>query len=106
MADERVKDLVERRVALETGLQNEKEVLSEAKTRAYEGHYAALERALAARFRATHDEEERITIVLELMRILENRLVYLHNFSVDPTSDSRVLARLVTKFIVSVYRPR
>src|SRR5258708_16596671 len=37
--------------------------------------------------------------MLELMRILENRLVYLHNFIVDPTSDSRILAQLVTQFI-------
>jgi len=33
------------------------------------------------------------------MRILENRLVYLHNFIVDATSDNRILAQLVTRFI-------
>src|SRR5258708_14350666 len=37
--------------------------------------------------------------MLELRRILENRLVYLHNFIVDPTADNRVLAQLVTQFI-------
>jgi tetratricopeptide (TPR) repeat protein len=37
--------------------------------------------------------------MLEMIRILENRLVYLHNFSVDPTSDNRMLAQLVTTFI-------
>src|SRR5258708_29328159 len=37
--------------------------------------------------------------MLELMRTLKTRLVYLHNFIVDPTSDSRILAQLVTQFI-------
>src|SRR5207249_11075567 len=32
-------------------------------------------------------------------RILENRLVYLHNFIVDATTDNRILAQLVTRFI-------
>ena len=96
MADEQVRGLVERRVALETRLQNEKGTLSEARTRAYDDEYASLQRALAARFRESRDEGDRITVMLELMRILENRLVYLHNFSVDSTSDSRVLAQLVT----------
>src|SRR3954452_4776797 len=67
--------------------------------RAYDDDYSALQRKLAARFRDTGEERDRITIMLELMRILENRLVYLHNFIVDPTSDNRVLAGLVTKFI-------
>ncbi len=102
MADEQVRDLVERRVALETRLQNEKGTLSEARTRAYDDEYASLQRALAACFRESRDEGDRITVMLELMRILENRLVYLHNFSVDSTSDSRVLAQLVTKFIEQI----
>ena len=42
---------------------------------------------------------DRITIMLEMMRILENRLVYLHNFIVDATTDNRILAQLVTRFI-------
>src|SRR5213595_1146722 len=54
---------------------------------------------VAALFKETVDDGQRITVMLELMRILENRLVYLHNFIVDPTSDNRVLAQLVTKFI-------
>ena len=45
-------------------------------------------------------------MMLELIRILENRLVYLHNFMVDPTSDNRVLAQLVTKFIDQLARTR
>src|SRR5437899_12321320 len=45
-------------------------------------------------------------MMLELMRILENRLVYLHNFIVDPTSDNRILAQLVTRFIDQLGRDR
>jgi tetratricopeptide (TPR) repeat protein len=91
--------LVAERVALETRLQNETEAPSEGRARQYEDEYAALQRRLAALFKQTGGESERITVMLELMRILENRLVYLHNFVVDATSDNRLLAQLVTKFI-------
>ena len=91
--------LVDERVALETRLQNEKGELSEERAQQYETEYASLQRNLAALFRETGDERERITVMLELMRILENRLVYLHNFQVDPTSDNRLFAQLVTRFI-------
>jgi tetratricopeptide (TPR) repeat protein len=57
-------------------------------------------------FRETPGEQQRITITLEMMRILENRLVYLQNFTVDPTSESRMLARLVTEFIEQVTQNR
>jgi tetratricopeptide (TPR) repeat protein len=40
------------------------------------------------------------------MRILENRLVYLQNFIVEPSSDNRILAQLVTKFIDQMSRER
>jgi tetratricopeptide (TPR) repeat protein len=98
MAD-RIHDLVEQRIALETRLQNEKGEISEAKAHGYDQEYAALQRRLAARFKEAGEERDRITIMLELIRILENRLVYLQNFTVDSTADSRVLARLVTEFI-------
>ena len=101
MAD-RIQDLIEQRIVLETRLQNEKGELSEARAHAYDAEYSALQRRLAARFKEGTEERERITIMLELIRILENRLVYLQNFTVDPTSDSRVLAVLVTKFIDQV----
>lgn len=91
--------LVDERVALETRLQNETQELSEARAREYETQYAALQRRLAALFKQTGGEQERITVMLELMRILENRLVYLHAFVVDATSDNRLLAQLVTRFI-------
>jgi tetratricopeptide (TPR) repeat protein len=91
--------LVNQRVALETRLQNEPGELTETLARQYGDEYSALQRNLAGLFKITTDEAQRITLMLELMRILENRLVYLHNFIVDPTSDSRILAQLVTRFI-------
>jgi tetratricopeptide (TPR) repeat protein len=91
--------LVDQRVALETRLQNEPGELTETLARQYGDEYSALQRRLAGLFKSTSDEAQRITLMLELMRILENRLVYLHNFIVDPTSDSRILAQLVTQFI-------
>src|SRR5262245_2307034 len=94
--------LVDERVALETRLQNEKGELSEDLADRYEGEYADLQRKLAALFRRTSEERERITLMLELMRILENRLVYLHNFVVDANPDNRLLAQLVTRFIAEI----
>jgi tetratricopeptide (TPR) repeat protein len=41
-----------------------------------------------------------------MMRILENRLVYLQNFIVEPSSDNRILAQLVTKFIDQMSREK
>jgi tetratricopeptide (TPR) repeat protein len=102
----KVKDLVDQRVALETRLQNEKGELSDATVRRYDDEYAALQRQLAGLFRSASDDPQRITIMLEMMRILENRLVYLHNFTVDPTSDNRILAQLVTRFIDDLARTR
>jgi tetratricopeptide (TPR) repeat protein len=94
-----ITSLVDQRVALETKLQNEPGEISEARARQYGDEYSALQRKLAALFKQSSDEAQRITLMLELMRILENRLVYLHNFIVDTTSDNRILAQLVTQFI-------
>ncbi|MEA2345154.1 MAG: hypothetical protein QOF63_3323, partial [Thermoanaerobaculia bacterium] len=91
--------LVDQRVALETKLQNEPGEISEARARQYSDDYSSLQRKLAGLFKQSNDETQRITLMLELMRILENRLVYLHNFIVDTTSDNRILAQLVTQFI-------
>src|SRR5437016_2256065 len=91
--------LGDERVALEARLQNEKGELSDERAGRYENEYAALQRKLAELFKQTTDERERITVMLELMRILENRLVYLHNFQVDASSDNRLFAQLVTHFI-------
>ena len=94
-----VSALVDERMALETQLQHESGAMSDAVTRRYDDAYSSLQRRLAALFRSARDDDERTTIMLEMMRILENRLVYLHNFVVDPTSDNRILAGLVTRFI-------
>jgi len=102
----RLSQLVEDRVALETLLQNEPGELSEASGREYDARYQALQRRLSAMFREAGGDQERITVMLEMMRILENRLVYLQNFVVDPTSENRILAQLVTRFIDEVSRER
>lgn len=99
-------DLIDERVALEARLQNEPGQLSESRAHEYESRYVALQRKLSAMFTGTKNEAERITVMLEMMRILENRLVYLQNFVVDPTSDNRVLAQLVTRFIAELAEHR
>lgn len=100
----RIKGLLDQRIALEAKLQNEKGELSEGATRSYDDSYAALQRQLAALFKETGDDSQRVTIMLEMMRILENRLVYLQNFIVEPSSDNRILAQLVTRFIDQMSR--
>ena len=94
-----VKQLVDQRVALESRLQNETSELSDARARLYDHEYNDLQKQLAALFKSVKSDGDRITIMLEMMRILENRLVYLHNFIVDATTDNRILAQLVTRFI-------
>ena len=101
-----IKELVDERVGLESRLQNERGELSGSRAAGYQREYAALQRKLSTMFKESKDESSRITIMLEMMRILENRLVYLHNFLVDDTSDNRILAQLVTRFIDQVARER
>lgn len=102
----RIKDLLDLRIALETRLQNEKGELSDAASSRYDDSYAGLQRQLAALFKEAGDDAQRVTIMLEMMRILENRLVYLQNFIVEPSSDNRILAQLVTKFIDQMNREK
>lgn len=102
----RLRQIVDQRVALETKLQNEPGELSDSSLREYDGKYQALQRQLASMFREASADQERITIMLEMMRILENRLVYLQNFIVDPSSENRLLAQLVTKFIDDMSREK
>jgi tetratricopeptide (TPR) repeat protein len=94
-----LKELIDQRVALETRLRNERGELPESRARQYDDEYTALQRQLATLFRQAGSESDRITLMLEMMRILENRLVYIQNFIVDPTNDNRTLAQLVTRFI-------
>jgi len=102
----RLRQLVDDRIALETKLQKEPGELSDGALREYDGKYQSLQRQLAAMFREAGDDQQRITIMLEMMRILENRLVYLQNFIVDPSSENRILAQLVTKFIDQISQTR
>ncbi len=95
----RLKTSVEQRVALESELQNTPGALAGADQR-----YQSLQRQLSSMFREAGTDQERITIMLEMMRILENRLVYLQNFVVDPSSENKLLAQLVTKFIDEMSR--
>jgi tetratricopeptide (TPR) repeat protein len=101
-----IRTLVDQRVALETKLQKEPGELSEANASSYDAGYSKLQRQLAALFKQTSEEAPRITLMLELMRILENRLVYLHNFIVDATSDNRIFAQLVMQFIAQLLSQR
>jgi tetratricopeptide (TPR) repeat protein len=104
MADltSRLNELVAERLRLETTLQGEQSEMSDARTRQFDDHYARLQRQLAALFKDAGEAQQRITIMLEMIRILENRLVYLQNFTVDPSADNRVFAMLVTRFIDEV----
>ena len=102
----RIKTLLDQRIALETKLQNEKGELSDNASKDYDNSYAGLQRQLASIFKEASDDSQRITIMLEMMRILENRLVYLQNFIVEPSSDNRILAQLVTKFIDQMSREK
>src|SRR5687767_12243238 len=102
----RLRRIVDERVAIETRLQNEPGELSDGSLRDYDGKYQSLQRQLASMFKEAAGDQERITIMLEMMRILENRLVYLQNFIVDPSSENRLLAQLVTKFIDDMSREK
>ena len=95
----RIRELVDQRVALETRLQKEPGALPESATADYDRQYETIQRRVANLFRDARADQDRITLMLEMMRILENRLVYLQNFIVDPTSENRMLAQLVTRFI-------
>jgi tetratricopeptide (TPR) repeat protein len=102
----RLRELVEERVALESTLQHEPGDLDEKKAYEYDGRYQSLQRRLSSMFRDATENQQRITVMLEMMRILENRLVYLQNFIVDPTSENRLLAQLVTRFIDDMSREK
>jgi tetratricopeptide (TPR) repeat protein len=104
--DNRLRDLIEQRVALENTLQHETGELAEKKAHDYDGRYQSLQRQLSSLFREATENQERVTVMLEMMRILENRLVYLQNFIVDPTSENRLLAQLVTRFIDDMSRAK
>lgn len=94
-----LRDLVHARIELEKKLQGEPGTMSGRTAADYDRSYGRLQRSLSHLFRESQDRAEQTTIMLELIRILENRLVYLQNFTVDGTSDHRMLAVLVDRFI-------
>ena len=101
----RLRGLVDERVKLEKAIQAEP-TGSHKLTNQFDRDYNKLQRSLAQMFGEAGDNTDRTTILLELVRILENKLVYLQNFVVEPTSDSRNLATLVTRFIDEMARSR
>ena len=58
----RIKDVVDQRVALETTLQNEVGEPSEASAASYDARYGALQKQLAALFKETVDDGQRIPV--------------------------------------------
>lgn len=99
-----VREVIEQRIALEKRLQNERGELPADAWAACDGEYERLQRAIARLFRDAATETDRVTLMLEMMRILENRLVYLQNFSADPGGESRLFAQLVRQFLDGLSR--
>src|SRR5512140_3232218 len=88
--NERLTRLADERIALEETIRGEQ--LNETSIAAHERTYARMQRDLGQLFRSAAADSERTEIMIEMVRIMENRLVYLQNFIVEPTSDSRALA--------------
>lgn len=95
----RLQQLIESRSALEQQLQSIKGEPRPEERRQLEQSCDRLERSILQQAREVTDVHERVTMMLELLRILESKLVYLQNFVADPSSDNRTLASLVLKFI-------
>ncbi len=94
-----LRQLVDDRIALEKKLQNESGELSGRSAADYEATYGRIQKSLLNLFRDSKEDALRIGIMLEIIRILENKLVYLQNFIVDPSAESRMMATLVDRFI-------
>ncbi|MHB0968830.1 MAG: tetratricopeptide repeat protein [Thermoanaerobaculia bacterium] len=90
--------LVAERVELERKLQNERE-LRDAKVSEYDRSFRELQKKLVHHFRETTAPQGRVTAMVELIRLLENRLVYLQNFTIDPSAENRGLASLASDFL-------
>lgn len=98
--NERLTQLGAERVALEETIRGEQ--LNEASIEAHERTYARMQRDLGQLFRSAAGDSERTAIMVEMVRIMENRLVYLQNFIVEPTADGRTLANAVERFLDQV----
>jgi tetratricopeptide (TPR) repeat protein len=100
---ERLRQITNERIELERDLQNRNE-LSDSDRSGFERKYARLQRDLLQLFRQAKVDEDRVTTMLEVMRILENKLVYLQNFIVEPGAETRLLSAAVSKFIDELVR--
>src|SRR5687768_18614049 len=100
----KLQQLVDERAFLENKIQNEHGEMSSSVLAGYDRSYSRLQKSLSQLFREITDESQRITLMMELMRILETKLVYLQNFTVDATADNRMLANLVDRFLDQVGR--
>lgn len=94
-----IKALIDERLDLESRLQKVQGDLSDASVDAYDREYGRIQRGLLGVFRSATDDSQKIGIMLELIRIMENKLVYLQNFVIEPTPDNRTLATLVGQFV-------
>ena len=87
------------RLDLENRLQKETGQMSDQTLARYHRSYSSLQRRLAQMFRGAGDEKQRISMMLEIIRIMENRLVYLQNFVLEASPDNRQLAAHVAEFL-------
>ena len=91
--------LISERADLERRLQKIEGELSEAEFAEYDRSYSQLQRTLSQVFVQARDESLRVRVMLEIVRIMENKLVYLQNFLIEQTSENRSLATLVGNFL-------
>src|SRR5512140_3792905 len=99
---ERLKKLIDQRIDVERQIQGEKNI-GEREADRFVREYGRIQRELAMVARdAGSDSSDRIAAMLELIRILENKLVYLENFTVEPSTEDRTFAALVRRFIEEI----
>ena len=94
--------LVDARAGLESQIRNSGEELSPEAIADYDRSFANLQRGLIRLFRRADSEEARIAITLEMARIMENELVYLQNFIIEPSTENQVLAGLVSDVLADL----
>ncbi len=94
--------LVERRLSLEARLQKVQGELSEVALAEHDRSYGEIQRGLFQLFRISTTDRQRIEVMLEVIRIMENKLVYLQNFVIEPTPENRKLATLVGDFVIDM----
>lgn len=100
--DTELQELVDRRLTLERRLQKVQGELSGEALDEHDHAYSEIQRGLLQLFRAAVHDSQRIQIMLEVIRIMENKLVYLQNFVIEPTPENRKLASLVGDFVIEM----